>query len=839
VALDYGMRVVHFRPGIGEIYERDLISAHATTPATAGTFTITVDGQTTAGIAFDALPSAVQSALEALSNVAPGDVACSMLSGTDLGDAGAVLVIVWGGAFAGVDPVVTANFAGLTGNPHTFEARLRQVIRIPSGYGADKTILAARFRMGGAAALDTIEATARMFLGVADATSQFSLSSSAEDNVLPSSANAGYQVDTDSVLRTPTGHCSRIEFATGDGSVEVSWRGTLPNLRASVALWFGDDLEAKVGTVAGSSTQDASVDFDPDFANDPVLVEVFSVGQAFSANGSGNEAMISAGSAGRASSTITSSCFVVCAEHQQSPSSSGLVGVSGRSAVRLTSNGGTVTQGAGLEVTKMLAGELEFTTRDAAESLSAMFLVVAVPGGVRGVSIAETQAVGTTGVKNFDSVGFLPMACGVASGRTASVGTVGSGQGNLSYGAADGTSQGCSGWRARDNQTSSTETQSITSETRLVDVLDGDAAHDWIGVFDGFTEDGFDVDVTDAAGGSRVVCYWALEKLVRVDPDPVELDLVLPAPAILVELDPTPVGLPLVLPAPALLATLTPAPVDLALALPAPQLLSTETPAPVELPLVLPAPALLVTLTPAPVELALVLPAPALLVELEPDPVDLALVLPAPQLLATETPAPIELELVLPAPTVLEAGEQSPFPVELDLVLPAPALLVTLTPAPVELALVLPAPALLVELEPDPVDLALVLPAPQLLVSETPAPVELVLVLPAPTLILAEAETPAPVELALALPPPARLLELTPAAAVLSLVVPATQVLGVLTPASVELALVVPSPFLGRRVGIELVAEVHRSASATAETARDLSLVAPTPRALELAASLE
>lgn len=44
---------------------------------TGGTFTLTYDGQTTAGIAFDATAAAVQSALEALSNIAAGDVSCS------------------------------------------------------------------------------------------------------------------------------------------------------------------------------------------------------------------------------------------------------------------------------------------------------------------------------------------------------------------------------------------------------------------------------------------------------------------------------------------------------------------------------------------------------------------------------------------------------------------------------------------------------------------------------------------------------------------------------------------------------------------------------------------
>jgi hypothetical protein len=42
---------------------------------TGGTFTLTFDGQTTANIAYNAANSAVLSALEALSNLAPGDVA--------------------------------------------------------------------------------------------------------------------------------------------------------------------------------------------------------------------------------------------------------------------------------------------------------------------------------------------------------------------------------------------------------------------------------------------------------------------------------------------------------------------------------------------------------------------------------------------------------------------------------------------------------------------------------------------------------------------------------------------------------------------------------------------
>lgn len=75
---------------------------------TGGTFTITVNGQTTAGIAYNAIASAVQSALEALSNVAPGDV-------TVTGSAGGPYTLTFGGDLADTALTVTSSGASLTG----------------------------------------------------------------------------------------------------------------------------------------------------------------------------------------------------------------------------------------------------------------------------------------------------------------------------------------------------------------------------------------------------------------------------------------------------------------------------------------------------------------------------------------------------------------------------------------------------------------------------------------------------------------------------------------------------------------------------------------------------
>ncbi len=78
---------------------------------TGGTFTLTFEGQTTAGIAWNAAASAVQSALEALSNVAPGDVVCT---GGPL--PGSTVTVTFGGALGYSNRTqMTGNVAGLTG----------------------------------------------------------------------------------------------------------------------------------------------------------------------------------------------------------------------------------------------------------------------------------------------------------------------------------------------------------------------------------------------------------------------------------------------------------------------------------------------------------------------------------------------------------------------------------------------------------------------------------------------------------------------------------------------------------------------------------------------------
>lgn len=76
---------------------------------TGGTFTLTFNSQTTAGIAYNATAATVRTALEALSNINPGDV-------TVTGSAGGPYTVTFGGQYLGDNTAqMTASAAGLTG----------------------------------------------------------------------------------------------------------------------------------------------------------------------------------------------------------------------------------------------------------------------------------------------------------------------------------------------------------------------------------------------------------------------------------------------------------------------------------------------------------------------------------------------------------------------------------------------------------------------------------------------------------------------------------------------------------------------------------------------------
>ena len=103
---------------LGQSNEVNTITSNAT-PATAGTFTLTIEGEVSDPIAFDADAADVQAAIEAMDAFVPGDVsAADSGGGTDLGDASHVVTLTWGGNYAGQDITISIQTGGLTGNAH-------------------------------------------------------------------------------------------------------------------------------------------------------------------------------------------------------------------------------------------------------------------------------------------------------------------------------------------------------------------------------------------------------------------------------------------------------------------------------------------------------------------------------------------------------------------------------------------------------------------------------------------------------------------------------------------------------------------------------------------------
>lgn len=95
-----------FVPYAGNAAEVQTVTITGT--PTGGTFTLTFGGQTTAGIAYNAAPAAVRTALEALSSVAVGDL-------TVTGSNGGPYSVTFTGQLTGDQPVMTASGASLTG----------------------------------------------------------------------------------------------------------------------------------------------------------------------------------------------------------------------------------------------------------------------------------------------------------------------------------------------------------------------------------------------------------------------------------------------------------------------------------------------------------------------------------------------------------------------------------------------------------------------------------------------------------------------------------------------------------------------------------------------------
>lgn len=136
-----GEPLARLATGLYGPYELDSESVSIPVNATGGTFTITVEGATTAAIAFNATAAAVQAALELLPGVSPGDLTVSGGPGNSGGTT--PYVITWGGRYAGVDaPAITTGAGSLTGGAGTATVTTTAGgAESPSGEGTGKGLL--------------------------------------------------------------------------------------------------------------------------------------------------------------------------------------------------------------------------------------------------------------------------------------------------------------------------------------------------------------------------------------------------------------------------------------------------------------------------------------------------------------------------------------------------------------------------------------------------------------------------------------------------------------------------------------------------------------------------
>ncbi len=100
----------------GGITEVSRITANAT-PATDGTFTITINGQTTTALDHDAIASVVETALEVLSTVPSGEASVAEFGG-GLSDANDGVIITFSGSLAEQDVHVQVDMGLIDGNVH-------------------------------------------------------------------------------------------------------------------------------------------------------------------------------------------------------------------------------------------------------------------------------------------------------------------------------------------------------------------------------------------------------------------------------------------------------------------------------------------------------------------------------------------------------------------------------------------------------------------------------------------------------------------------------------------------------------------------------------------------
>ena len=271
-----------------------------------GATTLTFDGQTTGSIAADAAAATVQTALEALSNLAPGDV-------TVTGNAGGPYTVAFAGALTGTD------IPQMNGSTATVGTKLGVLLGLATEFPAPVVLEAQEYAMAAAAAAESLETLTDVFGGLA----------AVNDDILQYKSGVWTnrtlaQVLSDLALAdtypTVVLYSGSWPGSRPDGVTVIAVGGTAaPSWLTSADLWFHDETDPLgVGVITnylpGTSTQ--SVVWGA--ANDARYVRVLAGGSITKigfhvATSSGNISVaVKADSSGSPGATVLSSGAVSC-----------------------------------------------------------------------------------------------------------------------------------------------------------------------------------------------------------------------------------------------------------------------------------------------------------------------------------------------------------------------------------------------------------------------------------------------------------------------------------------------------------------------------------------------
>ncbi len=204
----------HANMALVPVVDEQFVITAAATAATAGDFTLTVDGEETAVIVFDAAAAVIEAALELLSTVGVGNVNVTDGGGgisSNNGTATIDFVLAMG-----AQPVtLTADFTGLTGNVHVLSNPANGVanVLIDTVDGDDDSqylVLAVSLKMGSTGGIVTFKSRNTSISSAMEL-------AAADHVVLPYNPEGWF-------VETVKGEDLEINLSAGDGDIDIVYK---------------------------------------------------------------------------------------------------------------------------------------------------------------------------------------------------------------------------------------------------------------------------------------------------------------------------------------------------------------------------------------------------------------------------------------------------------------------------------------------------------------------------------------------------------------------------------------------------------------------------------------